>query len=207
MLSLNINPLKKFIMNLKELVKRHFNLVDANATVATVKFATIKTKDGELTMEYDELAAGKEIFLIDAEGNKVPGPTGEYVLENDKVIRIEDGVIAEVKEAVEAEEEVVEEEVVEAEEDKKEEMAELTPALVEELIKQIAAVVEEKLQPMEARLGQLEDKSTKMAIAPAVEPTVIKSDKNVEIFKGSALTQNSEARRNRIANELKLLNR
>jgi hypothetical protein len=207
MCSLNINPLKKFIMNLKELVKRHFNLVEADSTVAAVEFATAKTLDGELTLKFDELAAGKEIFLVDSEGNEVKAPTGEYVLEDKKVVKVEDGVIAEVKEAtdveveVEAEDIVTEEEVVEAK--NKEEMAELTPALVEELIKQIAAVVEEKLQPMEARLAEVENKSTKMAIAPAVEPTVIKSNKNVEVFKGSAIHPNANTRVNRIANELK----
>jgi hypothetical protein len=208
MLSLNINPLKKFIMNLKELVKRHFNLVDANATVAAVEFATAKTLDGQLTLKFDELSAGKEIFLVDNEGNEVKAPTGEYVLEDKKVVKVEDGIIAEVKEATDVEveveaEDVVEEEVVEEMKDKEEKMAELTPALVEELIKQIAAVVEEKLQPLEARLAEVEDKSTKMAVAPAAEPTVIKSNKNAEIFKGSALTKNAEARLNRIANELK----
>lgn len=194
-------------MNLKELVKRHFNLVDANATVAAVEFATAKTLDGQLTLKFDELSAGKEIFLVDNEGNEVKAPTGEYVLEDKKVVKVEDGIIAEVKEASDVEveveaEDVVEEEVVEEMKDK-EKMAELTPALVEELIKQIAAVVEEKLQPLEARLAEVEDKSTKMAVAPAAEPTVIKSNKNAEIFKGSALTKNAEARLNRIANELK----
>lgn len=190
-------------MNLKELVKRHFNLVEADSTVAAVEFATAKTLDGELTLKFDELAAGKEIFLVDSEGNEVKAPTGEYVLEDKKVVKVEDGVIAEVKEATDVEVEVEAEDVIEEEEVIKEEMAELTPALVEELIKQIAAVVEEKLQPMEARLGQLEDKSTKMAIAPAVEPTVIKSNKNVEVFKGSAIHPNANTRVNRIANELK----
>lgn len=193
-------------MNLKELVKRHFNLVEADSTVAAVEFATAKTLDGELTLKFDELAAGKEIFLVDSEGNEVKAPTGEYVLEDKKVVKVEDGVIAEVKEASDVEVEVEAEDIVEEEvvmEEVKEEMAELTPALVEELIKQIAAVVEEKLQPMEARLAEVENKSTKMAIAPAVEPTVIKSNKNVEVFKGSAIHPNANTRVNRIANELK----
>ncbi len=75
-------------MNLKELVKRHFNLVDANATVAAVEFATAKTLDGQLTLKFDELSAGKEIFLVDNEGNEVKAPTGEYVLEDKKVVKV-----------------------------------------------------------------------------------------------------------------------
>lgn len=194
-------------MNLRELIKQHFNLVD-NTVVQPepIEFATVKTMDGELTLKYDELSAGKEIFVVDAEGNEVKAPTGEYVLEDTKVVKVEDGVIAEVKEAVEVEDAAVEaEDVVEEEEMKedKEKMAELTPALVEELIRQLAAVVEEKLQPMEARLASLESTTTKMAVAPAVEPTVIKSNKSMETFKGSAIHPNANNRINRIANELK----
>ena len=197
------------MLNLKELVKQHFGLVEPTvATETAIEFATAKTLDGQLTLEFDELSVGKEIFIVDAEGNKVKAPTGEYVLEDKKVVKVEEGVIAEVKEATDVEveveaEEVVEEEVVEEMKDKEEKMAEVTPALVEELIKQIAAVVEERLQPLEAKLAALETTTTKMAVAPAVEPTVIKSNKNAEIFKGSAITKNAEARLNRIANELK----
>lgn len=191
-------------MNLRELIKQHFNLVD-NTVVQPepIEFATVKTMDGELTLKYDELSAGKEIFVVDAEGNEVKAPTGEYVLEDTKVVKVEDGVIAEVKEAVEVEDAAVEAEDVVEEEVVEEKMAEVTPALVEELIRQLAAVVEEKLQPMEARLASLESTTTKMAVAPAVEPTVIKSNKSMETFKGSAIHPNANNRINRIANELK----
>jgi len=191
-------------MNLRELIKQHFNLVD-NTVVQPepIEFATVKTMDGELTLKYDELSAGKEIFVVDAEGNEVKAPTGEYVLEDTKVVKVEDGVIAEVKEAVEVEDAAVEAEDVVEEKVVEEKMAEVTPALVEELIRQLAAVVEEKLQPMEARLASLESTTTKMAVAPAVEPTVIKSNKSMETFKGSAIHPNANNRINRIANELK----
>lgn len=191
-------------MNLRELIKQHFNLVD-NTVVQPepIEFATIKTMDGELTLKYDELSAGKEIFVVDAEGNEVKAPTGEYVLETTMVVKVEDGVIAEVKEAVEVEDAAVEAEDVVEEKVVEEKMAEVTPALVEELIRQLAAVVEEKLQPMEARLASLESTTTKMAVAPAVEPTVIKSNKSMETFKGSAIHPNANNRINRIANELK----
>lgn len=126
-------------LDIKELVKQHFNLVDAVdetndiETEVTEAFATIKTKDGELEMEYDELAAGKPIFLITEDG-KVPGPTGMYVLENDKSVRIEDGMIAEVKEVADMEEEEEKVETIAKEDDKekmgktKEEMDERTDA-------------------------------------------------------------------------------
>jgi|TARA_R110000822_G_scaffold154236_2_gene293826 hypothetical protein len=95
-------------LNMKELVKQHFNLVDANAK--TEAFTRVKTIDGELEMEYDELAAGKEINLITEDG-KVPAPTGEYELEGNRTIRVEDGIIADVKEVAKAELDEAEEDV------------------------------------------------------------------------------------------------
>lgn len=224
-------------LNIKELVKQHFNLVDADSSVDSTEvkeaFATIKTKDGELTMEYDELEAGKPIFLLDKEGNKVPGPTGMYVLENDKSIRIEDGVIAEVKEVKEMDEEVVRpdrgeetaieenlsaetpeveatEEEVEVEasaetdtetevelakkddeemkDDEDEKMADVPMPVLEELVKQIAAVIEEKLNPMDARIAEMESKVEKMSTEPASTKTIVKSNSSAESFKAETPT-------------------
>lgn len=123
-------------LNIKDLVKQHFNLVDpSDVTEVTEAFARIKTKDGGLEMEYDELAAGKPIFLITEDG-KVPGPTGMYVLENDKSIRVEDGIIADVKEVKDMEEE-------EKMEDKEEKMSAETET--EETVEQEFEKKDEKM--------------------------------------------------------------
>lgn len=200
-------------LDIKELVKQHFNLVDAVdetndiETEVTEAFAKIKTKDGELEMEYDELAAGKPIFLITEDG-KVPGPTGMYVLENDKSVRIEDGVIAEVKEVADMEEEEVEtiakeedkeemsktkmDERTDAEEegyqdgikDAKEDIKEavdkigLTDEQMGTLVASLADAVKDELKSLSAKVAAMEEKVEKMSTEPATEPTVVKQPNN-----------------------------
>ena len=213
-------------LNIKELVKQHFNLVDATPDVDTPEtevaeaFATIKTADGELEMEYDELAAGKPIFLITEDG-KVPGPTGEYVLENNKSVRVEDGIIAEVKEVqgVEAEEEEkVEEEMAktktkmdertDAEEegykdgiaDAKEDIREaidkvgLTEEQMGTLVASLADAVKDEIKDLVAKVAAMEEKVNKMSTEPATTPTIVKTPNNkpAETFNAKFRTQTNK---------------
>lgn len=205
-------------LDIKSLVKQHFNLVDPSdvktpKTEVAEAFARIKTADGELEMEYDELAAGKPIFLITEDG-KVPGPTGEYVLENEKSVRIEDGVIAEVKEVtgVEAEEEEDKEEMAattemnertDAEEegykdgiaDAKEDIREavekigLTDEQMGTLVASLADAVKDELKSLSAKVAAMEEKVEKMSVEPATNPTIVKSQNQpAETFSGKFRT-------------------
>jgi len=65
--------------------------------------------------EADSFEAGKEIFIITDEDERIAVPKGEYLLDDGMTLVVEeDGIISEVKEAVEEEvEEVVEAPVVE----------------------------------------------------------------------------------------------
>ena len=132
---------------LKELVKKHFNLVEASEVEETVvqeqlseevvetaseevveetlseetietTFAEIKTADGELTLTYEgELGEGVGIFVITEDGN-IPAPDGTHELEGGITISTEGGLITAVAEAeVEATEEEMSEEVENTEEE------------------------------------------------------------------------------------------
>lgn len=132
---------------LKELVKKHFNLVEASEVEETVveeqlseevvetaseevveetlseetietTFAEIKTADGELTLTYEgELEEGVGIFVITEDGN-IPAPDGTHELEGGITISTEGGLITAVAEAeVEATEEEMSEEVENTEEE------------------------------------------------------------------------------------------
>jgi hypothetical protein len=182
--------------NIKELVKKHFNLVEASAEEA---FAMIKSADGELELAYEgeELAEGLEIFVVTADGN-VAAPDGEHALEGGISIVTKDGKIESIMETpVEAEEEVVEEEVALEEEDAEEaledheeeeameeEIAEVleeheeAPMDEEVIIAVVEAVkdaVEEMTKDMEERMKEMEDKMSKFSSAPASEKTIAKS--------------------------------
>ncbi len=65
--------------------------------------------------EADSFEAGKEIFIVTDEDERIAVPKGEYLLDDGFMVVVEeDGIISEVKEAVEEEvEEVVEAPVVE----------------------------------------------------------------------------------------------
>ena len=180
--------------SIKDLVKKHFNLVDAPAS-----FGEVKTADGELTLTYEgeELAQGLAVYVVTADGN-VPAPDGEHALEGGVTIVTADGKIEAIKETeapAPAEEEVV---VEAAEEEVPGEMPAESPAEVvaevvaEEVASEVADVVEEAIseevvaavaeavteavgemmKKMEERMAALEGKFSTFASAPAAEKTI-----------------------------------
>ena len=48
-----------------------------------------------------EIAEGKEVFELDAEGNIVPAEDGDYTLEDGKVVKVAEGKVAEIAETAE----------------------------------------------------------------------------------------------------------
>lgn len=184
--------------SIKDLVKKHFNLVDAPATEQS--FGEVKTADGELTLAYegDELAQGLAIFVVTADG-QVPAPDGEHALEGGITIVTADGKIEAIKESEPAE--VAEEEAVEtalAETALAEHEGEMSPAeavaeeVIDEVADEVADVVEEAIseevvaavaeavsesvgemmKKYEERMASLEAKFEGFASAPAAEKTI-----------------------------------
>lgn len=186
---------KDLIMSsIKDLVKKHFNLVDAPAELS---FGEIKTADGELTLAYegDELAQGLAIFVVTADG-QVPAPDGEHALEGGITIVTADGKIEAIKESEPAE--VAEEEAVETALAEHEDADEMSPAeavaeeVIDEVADEVADVVEEAIseevvaavaeavsesvgemmKKYEERMASLEAKFEGFASAPAAEKTI-----------------------------------
>ena len=139
---MNINKNNIFnIMNAKEALTEIKKLL---FTENSTEFALVEGKlvDGTI-VSYDLATA--EIYVIGADGMKVPAPIGEHQLETGEIlVVVEDGKISEVKEA-----EAPTEEVVEAEP-----MAEMVPA---------TDVVDPKMAEMEASLAELSAKVEEMA--------------------------------------------
>lgn len=78
-----------------------------------VQLATMKLDNGT-EIEAEEFVKDKEVFIVGEEGEKIPLPVGDYTLESGQILSvIEEGLIAEIKDA--AEETEAEEEEVEAE--------------------------------------------------------------------------------------------
>jgi len=84
-----------------------------------VKLEQRKMADGVTLIEADAFEAENEVFVITEDEQKIPVPIGEYEMEDGMIlVVVEEGLIAEYKEAEATEEEeapVAEEEVVEEE--------------------------------------------------------------------------------------------
>ena len=87
------------------------NIREAINTIKTylnmeVKLAKMMLVDGVTVLEANEFVAGQEVYIVSDE-EKIPLPIGEYELEDGKILVVsEDGIIGEIKEAVEEEEAV-----------------------------------------------------------------------------------------------------
>ena len=145
---------------LKNLVKKHFNLVEPTVeeTVEETKvelsevaaeqsFGEILTADGELTLTYEgeELSVGLPIFVKTDDGN-VAAPDGEHALEGGVSIKTEGGSIVEIsEEEIEAaeEEEVVASEEKMSEETSETESTESSEKFEEEIIEEVVLEEEE----------------------------------------------------------------
>ena len=109
-----------------------------------VEMATMKLAGG-VVVEAESFEAGENVFLLGEDEEKVAAPVGEHELEDGRILVIvEEGVIAEIREAgEEVAEEVVEEE--ESTEMAQEEMAYVTKeefgAAIDELKEMIAAML------------------------------------------------------------------
>jgi len=150
---------------LKNLVKKHFNLVEPTVeeTVEETKvelsevaaeqsFMDILTADGELTLTYEgeELSVGLPIFVKTDDGD-VPAPDGEHALEGGVFIKTEGGSIVEISEGeIEAadEEEIIIEEKM-SEDTKETESKESDEKFEEEIIEE-EVVLEDKEEIIKA---------------------------------------------------------
>jgi hypothetical protein len=88
-----------------------------------VKLETMRLTDGVSMLEAEVFEAGQPVFILTEDEQRIALPVGEYELEDMRIlVVIEEGVIADIREAAEAEVEV-EVEAPEAEMPAEEEMA------------------------------------------------------------------------------------
>jgi hypothetical protein len=90
-----------------------------------IKLEQMLMGDGVTKIEAETFEAGKEVFVVTEDEQKIAVPVGEYELEDGRILVIvEEGIISEVKEKEEEEEEEVKEEEVTEEAPVEEEMSE-----------------------------------------------------------------------------------
>ena len=103
-----------------------------------IKLEQMLMGDGVTKIEAETFEAGKEVFVVTEDEQKIAVPVGEYELEDGRILVIvEEGIISEVKEKEEEVEEEVKEEEVTEEMPVEEEMSEAPVATPKKTIESI----------------------------------------------------------------------
>jgi len=189
---------------LRELVKRHFNLTEANPetvveeTVVEEAFGELEDVNKAFVLRFpgDSPQVGDKVTVVTTEGQEMDAPDGTHEMADGTKIRTENSVIAEIisadgekelaKEEMMAEEEmiadvvedvvkdVVEEVVADAVEETVAEA--VSEASLEDIVKEIADAVEMEMGKMKEKMAELEAKVDAIEALPAAESTIVKSE-------------------------------
>tara|TARA_B100001093_G_scaffold382597_1_gene368168 strand:- start:173 stop:724 length:552 start_codon:yes stop_codon:yes gene_type:complete len=123
-----------------------------------LELAQLKLENGTV-LEADAFESGNEIFIL-TEDDKVAVPQGEYLMEDGRMLVVEEeGVIAEIKAA--------QEEEVEQEEEEKEEMQYVRKEEFESAVEEIKGMINELKDKKEEMAEEVKEELSK---TPAVEP-------------------------------------
>lgn len=141
-------------MNFKEVVKKICVALNIE-----VKLEQAKLQDGVTIVEADSFEAGESIVVVTEDDQRIPLPMGEYVMENGMtIVVVEEGIISEVKEMEQPEQETEIE--VEAEKKPENDMAKIKKT-VESMVKEtFFAEIESKdkeIERLKAELAQMQE--------------------------------------------------
>ena len=136
-----------------------------------VEMATMKLAGG-VVVEAESFEAGENVFLVGEDDEKVAAPVGEHELEDGRILVIvEEGVIAEIREAGSEEEEAPEVEVEQAAE---EEMAYVSK-------EEFTAAIDELKEMISAMMPQEEEMASEEVEMNAEEVTEEVTEEKVEM--------------------------
>ena len=135
-----------------------------------VKLEQMKLTDGVSVLEADAFEAGNEVFIVTEDEQKIPLPVGEYELEDMRILVVlEEGMIADIREAAEPEVEVEVEEPEAEAPVMEEEMA----AEVSSPKKTIESIIKEtffsKMEELQAENESLKAELAKLSAQPTAE--------------------------------------
>lgn len=108
--------------------------IKAELAKLLIKYSVVKTNNGILNYEGEDLVAGMDVYIENEEGEKIAAADGEYITEDNKVITVKDGKVESIVDPV-AEVDAVEEEPKETE--PTEEPKETEPTEIEKIREEI----------------------------------------------------------------------
>lgn len=169
------NTVKEKFEELAKLVKEKFSTETETpeATNTTAQFAEVTLADGVTVLSYEgELAVGTAIFVVGEDGTQAPAPEGTHELGGEmagtSIVVDAEGIVAEVVEAGETEEEVSEEMSTEKVEAILEEKMSSMLSPIEAIAKGVEAVLEEN-NKLKTELENLKGEFEAFKAKPSVE--------------------------------------
>jgi hypothetical protein len=134
-----------------------------------VKLETMRLTDGVSMLEAEVFEAGQPVFILTEDEQRIALPVGEYELEDMRIlVVIEEGIIAEIREA--AAEEVEEEVEVETGKMPEEEMAETAAPTAKKIIESVTK--ESFFSEIEALKKENEELKAKLVLSSEVAEEV-----------------------------------
>jgi len=159
-------------------------------TVETVEvaMATMMLKDGVTILEAESFEAGQAVFIVAENGDKVAAPIGDHELEDGRVLVItEEGMIAEIKDAM------VEEETQDAEVEVEVEMTteEMIKAIVTNMSVEVSKQIEAIRTELSAQIAEVKTSKVEVKASTKAKPEVAEtSTKNVKLTRSQKILNN-----------------
>jgi len=186
--------LKSEYMNINEIVNA---IKDGFASIklsneteqVEVAMATMMLKDGVTVLEAESFDAGVPVFIVAENGDKVPAPIGEHELEDGRVLVItEEGMIAEIKEAM-VEEVVVEEAPMEMSSENQ--FAELVKSIVTSMSVEVAKQIESVRTELTAQIAEVKTSQVEVKASTKAKPEVAQTlNANVKLTRSQKIQNN-----------------
>jgi hypothetical protein len=191
-----VNLKTEINMNLESIVnaiKDGFASVKLTSEVEQVEaveitMATMMLKDGVTILEAESFEAGQAVFIVAENGDKVAAPIGEHELEDGRILVItEEGMIAEIKEAM------LEEETPEAEVEVEVEMTteEMIKAIVTNMSVEVSKQIEAIRTELSAQIAEVKTTQVEVKASTKAKPEVAQtSPKNVKLTRSQKILNN-----------------
>lgn len=186
--------LKSEYMNINEIVNA---IKDGFASIklsneteqVEVTMSTMMLKDGVTVLEAESFDAGVPVFIVAENGDKVSAPIGEHELEDGRILVItEEGMIAEIKDAM-VEEVEVEEAPIEMTSENQ--FAELVKSIVTSMSVEVAKQIESVRTELSAQIAEVKTSQVEVKASTKAKPEVAQTlNANVKLTRSQKIQNN-----------------
>ena len=190
-----INLNSEYSMNLESIVnaiKDGFASVKLSNETEQVEIvmSTMMLKDGVTVLEAESFEAGVPVMIVAENGDKVPAPIGEHELEDGRILVItEEGIIAEIKDAMVEEEVAVEEAPVEM--TSEDQFAALVKSIVTSMSVEVAKQIESVRTELSAQIAEVKTSQVEVKASTKAKPEVAQtSNSNVKLTRNQKILNN-----------------